>query len=113
MVLYITEITFETNTKKLKELEKIVLDSGKVSLELGNVKLVEGKSSSFLGPSEDYIFSIKRYDGLDGEDDMEDIGEYDFSMFLASSNADTKKSAVDKVKSYLKREKINFDEEQS
>lgn len=119
MVWYITKLIFETSTNKIKELEKIALDSGKIRIELplyetdsdSTVRLIEGKNSSFLGACEDYVLCVDYY-GIVGEDNevIENTFNYEFSISVASNNPDTKKTVMDRVKNYLKAENIKFEE---
>ena len=118
MVWYTTELIFETSTNKLKELEKLALDSGKIRVEFpicetdtSTIRLIEGKNSSFLRVCEDYVLYVDYYGII--EDNIEDKTNYEFNILVASNNPDTKKEVIDRVKNYLKAEKIKFEEEQN
>ncbi len=121
MVWYIHKFRFETDPSKLMELEKIIIDNGKTTFELStlgcddlsNVRLIEGKNSSFLRQSEDY-FLLFDYAGIDFNEDMKgNAHNSSLGVYVASTNPDTKRSVAEKVKNYLNVENIKFEEENS
>lgn len=118
MVWYISAFNFETTPKKLGELEKIILHDGKTRfvsiLEDGFVqsaiRFIEGKNSSFLRQSEDYFLVLNYYGIFIDEGSVDDAIDYDFGIQVGSTDPDTKKIVTEKVKNYLIKENINFEE---
>ncbi len=115
MVWYI-KFEFETTPKKLGELEKIMLNDGRIRFEMpiyedgsSTIRFIEGKNSSFLRQAEDYFLFVD-YCGISLDEYMDDVNDYDFGMHVASTNPDTKKIFAEKVKNYLIKEDIKFKE---
>jgi len=107
---------FEITPEKLGELEKIILNDGKTRFELpingddsSTIRLIEGKNSSFLRQSEDY-FLLVDYCGLFLDGSVIDTADHAFGVDVGSTNPDTKKIIKEKIKNYLIKENVKFEE---